>query len=1400
MPAYLIISSKVVINMNDAVINNILEKVSSGVALYEYTGDRLTMVYCNQTVCTMLGYTHEKFIARCSEDVFFCVYSEDIPKLSDCMKLCILSSMSNEKEVRFVRRDRSLVWVKCSSNILEQGEKVKRIVVTFTDITEEITSKAELSFRADHDELTSIYNANAFYLRTRELLTENPNDDFIMIRTNIVKFKVVNDLFGTKAADNILISIAHFIENLLKDRRATYGRITSDHFAFCVPADDFSEEVLVKKMHEFSSAFPDYYNLSFKAGIYKINDKAISVSVMCDRAKLAMHTIKEDTNKTFAYYNDDIRKNLLLEQRIESEMQWALDNEQFEVWFQPIYSLSSMEPYSAEALVRWRHPTKGLISPGMFIPIFEKNGFIRKLDSYIFEHVCMYICHCKECGIHLLPISVNFSRMSLYADDLADEVIGIVERYGLTPDLFKIEITETAYNNYPQQLLNTINKLRSYGFMILMDDFGSGYSSLNILKDLPIDVLKIDMNFMSDFNTSDKANNILASIIRMAKWLDMPCIAEGVETETQVDFLRSIGCENIQGYYFSRPLMQSDFEHLISVDNGKAHMDHDADSSLEALSDDVDIMLSGNATVARLMNGLFGGIGFYEFDGENLEVIRVNDGYYRIFGYTVAQHAHDSKDILAKVHKHDIPILKNALRQASETKQAVHLNFRRYDVNGELLWLDASVSRFGGNNEKQLMCIAFNDITEHILLEKKGNEKIRLLNHLAKKLLEIRDIEKEVPKLLGVVRKYFKAQRAAIFDLDAYNDKGNLFFENRSDDFIPDRRDVKKVPFENFKPFLDLLRTHKTVAIRSLDELENFDEATKTIFGEMGITSLVAVPIYTGEHMTGFICVDNPEKNIDQLDFLQSFSYYFSLVVVRHHVQDTSDSYNRQMNAIIANMNGGVGLFSIGESGEIKTIFVSDNFLKIAQLDKDSIPDDITILADPRDREAFTENLKKAISSGGKMSDEFRLSGSETGSGEAKWISFAASVVTGGEGKRSEMIAVINDVTGEIEEEQGKYSSALASVFDRIYRIDLSGSCISMVSKEGGDDKSFEWIEHIFDVSEDQSKNRKWLAKMCMQAFVNNTYSCDHSIEVSGEKKWLSLTFLKLTDTDYLMCALDETDKKQAEQISMENEKLKLEQQFHDSESVYVNSSGVVIIEYDHKTRKLFATENFKLFEISRIIESVDLSNKKLTAEITKDTIHPEDFKAAMEMFANSEDCRPKEMRLKLRDGGYMWCSITKTVVRDENGVPEKAGYTMIDINERKLSEKSLLAASEMMSNIANSANSGVVLFEVKDDGSIKTLYRNDAYYTVLGQDKESYEKSGTIIPDILSDPEKKKTVKSVITKAAEGNIFSQKTQVKCSDGSKKSVMLSFAPYRSKDLSDSEKKSILIIDEVLDEG
>lgn len=1374
---------------NEEYINNILESITSGVALYEYTGDKLSVAYCNGAVHKTLGYSRESFMEMCEEDALCCVYPEDISKMSDSMRKCIAGGYGNVLEVRFVKRDKSLVWVKCRFKLLGNDEGSKRIVVTFTDITEEIISKEELSFRANHDDLTKIYNANAFYNRTRDMLTENPDSDFMLVRVNIVKFKFINDVFGTQIADNILIDAGKFLERVLSDRTATYGRITSDHFALCIPADEFSEQELIDELNRFASTFPNYYNLSFKAGIFRITDKAISIAVMCDRAKLAMQAIKNDMSKVFAYYNDEIRQSMLMEQRIESEMQWALDNEQFEVWFQPIYSLTSMQPYSAEALVRWRHPTKGLISPGMFIPVFEKNGFIRKLDSYVFEHVCSYIRDRSNKGQHLVPISVNISRMSLYAEDLADEIIGIVEKYSLTPDLFKIEITETAYNNYPQILLSTINKLRAYGFTILMDDFGSGYSSLNTLKDLPIDVLKIDMNFMSDFSVSDKATNILASIVRMAKWLDMPCIAEGVETELQVDFLKSIGCENIQGYYFSRPLPRDDFEKIIDLPASPSQKD--PDRAFEGISTDVEAMLSGNQTVTRLMNGLFGAIGFYEFSDGRLEVLRVNDGYYRLLGYSLTEFARNAKNTFDKVYPADKAALISAIRQSSEIRQAVHLTFRRYDANDRLLYLDASVSRFGGSDEKQLICIAFNDITEHIRLERKSTEKTRLLNFIARKFLEHNNLDCAMNDLLRMTRKYYGSDRACVFSIENDNTTYCTFYESVAKKFSKNFCRICREPFENCGQFIKLASENALMLLPHTATNGVASERTKEILAQLGVDSIIATPVFSGDELVGVICVGNPTVNLEQTDFLQSLGYYFTLAVIKYRMQKKTESYNSQMNAIIDNMKGGVGLFGIDSSKKISPRYVSDSFLKIAGITDESQLSDLASIADPTDRDELSSALTKAIENSDSLIENFRI----THGAEEKWLSLACSVVPDPETGSSMMVTVINDITVQVKEEQIRYSDALASVFDRIYRIDMSQSHIELISGSGEkNDVLYDRFIDTFGESEAMTKQRKWLAKMCRQAYIGNVYSCEHQVTYGDEARWLELLFLKLTDTDYLMCVMDVTQRKKTEALSLENEKLRLQEQFHESESIYVHQAGVIIIEYDYATRRAVATDNVKELAVSEVLN--DPMRMTLGGMNMAMIAHPDDTPAMLKMFGAEENYAPIEFRMRKKSGEYLWVQMTKTVIKDENGKPVRAGYTILDINSRKLFEEQLKEASDKLNNIVSNAKSGIVLFELDEQLHPHTLYANDAYYSILGYSKEDYLSRGLDLTQLVKNFGADDINSILSTVLIKGKPHVTEVQITCGNGSQKWLKLDFAPYVSSDGSDNSKRSVMIATDI----
>ena len=255
-------------------------------------------------------------------------------------------------------------------------------------------------------------------------------------------------------------------------------------------------------------------------------------------------------------------KEMQREQQIINEMDTALEEKQFVVYFQPKYELDGYTPRGAEALVRWKKPDGTMVSPGEFIPVFEKNGFIIKLDYYVWDQVCQLIATALRAGRKPDPISVNVSRVNLYNPNFLESLVNLVEKYRIPPEYLHLELTESVFSDTENVILNAVNYLHKAGFTILMDDFGSGYSSLNVLKDIDLDVLKIDMKFLSKGKDDGRGEKILAAVIQMAKALDMPVIAEGVEEKKQVQMLKRLGCNYIQGYYFAKPMPQEDYERL----------------------------------------------------------------------------------------------------------------------------------------------------------------------------------------------------------------------------------------------------------------------------------------------------------------------------------------------------------------------------------------------------------------------------------------------------------------------------------------------------------------------------------------------------------------------------------------------------------------------------------------------------------------------------------------------------------------------------------------------------------------------------------------------------------------------------------------------------------------------
>lgn len=419
----------------------------------------------------------------------------------------------------------------------------------------------------EYDYLTGIYCEQKFYQETREVLDNSGDEKFAFVQFNIKRFKMINNFYGSKEGNRLICYVANAICDVMQNysRQSTFGRINNDVFAICMPYTETSdiEKVLAQIKKQISKHSTHYY-LDTCAGIYLIEDKSMAVVDIFSKASMAAAVCKDNYMLNEAMYTEELSIQLKLEQQIIDDMDDALENHEFVVYFQPKYELEGMSPRGAEALVRWRKPDGTMVSPGVFIPTFEKNGFITKLDYYVWEKVCQFINTELTEGRKPTPISVNVSRVNLYNPNFLQNIIDLVERYKIEPKYFHLELTESVFSDSATIIQDTVVYLHKLGFTIMMDDFGSGYSSLNVLKDVDLDVLKIDMKFFSKGGTKERRTKIVEAVVRMAKSLNMTVIAEGVEEKEQVDFLTELGCDYIQGYYFAKPMPQDEYKNLIN--------------------------------------------------------------------------------------------------------------------------------------------------------------------------------------------------------------------------------------------------------------------------------------------------------------------------------------------------------------------------------------------------------------------------------------------------------------------------------------------------------------------------------------------------------------------------------------------------------------------------------------------------------------------------------------------------------------------------------------------------------------------------------------------------------------------------------------------------------------------
>ena len=526
--------------------------------------------------------------------------------------------------------------------------------------------------------------------------------------------------------------MADMIRSAYQGVEGTYGRMESDNFVACFPAEllkgsrEFVRSGEITYMNEGTE-----YHFSACYGLYLVRDRNISIASMVDRSRIAMDTVKTSYVKPYAYYNNTMRENIVMEQMLMSECDAAIRENQFEVYYQPVCNALDGSIISAEALVRWRHPEKGMISPGIFIPLFERNGYISVLDRYIWDKVCAMLKRRREQNLDVVPISMNVSRVDFYSHSLCDDIIKIVEKYGLEPQLLRLEVTESSYSDNPQTVMETVKKLQDYGFTIMMDDFGSGYSSLNTLKDLPVDILKIDMKFMDDLDKGGKSAIILESIVRMTKWMSLRAVAEGVETEDELNFLKSIECNYIQGYYFYRPMPEKDFEELL---NKPDLVDVRSAAVTGSDENDFSILYNESLKAEGIFQNMSGGFGIYELVGDRLEIVRVNKGYYEIMKTQNIGMTAEKRLVENYMEKDDYEVLLEKCLEAENIRDTVQTQIKRVRYDGEVIWLDTRIRFIGNKGKRKMFYFYIMDVTKI-----KKAEQDNYMNRYSKALFRVFD-------------------------------------------------------------------------------------------------------------------------------------------------------------------------------------------------------------------------------------------------------------------------------------------------------------------------------------------------------------------------------------------------------------------------------------------------------------------------------------------------------------------------------------------------------------------------------------------------------------------------------------------------------------------------------------
>ena len=557
----------------------------------------------------------------------------------------------------------------------------------------------------ERDELTGLLTRKAFLIKSEQFIVNNREKNFCIIAFDFDNFKSSNSLYGVEKCNEFLAYTAKEMMKAMPEGIA--GRYGGDQYILFY---EYIEKVDIDRLNRITKMILDKAPIPHqivKMGVYAPVDCDLPLVICCDRAFLALSGIKGKYGKNLAFFEENLQNQLLNEQRITETMERALEEKQFQVFYQPKHETVSGNIAGAEALVRWNHPEYGFMSPGQFIPLFERNGFITKLDVFVVEQVCKDIVRWKEDGLPLVPISINVSRRDFMENGCIDKQLNIIESNHIDHSLIHMEVTESLYSDNTELIISKVKEIQQLGFMIEMDDFGSGYSSLGMLSSFPLNVLKLDISFVRNI----KANEVvIENIIKMAHRMGLLAVAEGAETVEQFKILKALGCDYIQGFYFSKPLGLREFESYLkkaSVQNtGSIHLRKAYDGSDPVTED----MLKAANEVAE---GIPGGFFSYHADGA-LELISFNTELIHMYGCSTAEEFREyvGNSFCGLVHPDDFLRVQRSIdKQITENNNIDYVEYRIKAKDGTVKYVKDYGRFVKTKNYGDIFYVFLNDIT-----------------------------------------------------------------------------------------------------------------------------------------------------------------------------------------------------------------------------------------------------------------------------------------------------------------------------------------------------------------------------------------------------------------------------------------------------------------------------------------------------------------------------------------------------------------------------------------------------------------------------------------------------------------------------------------------------------------